>query len=198
MMALDEESQHLSRWNRSILSADTPERRRLSSDLVSPPPAAKQKVNCDRKRHRDGSARTYGGVVEGAIKSALGGKDKSGDKKKTGGGGGGGFSLFGGNKKKEQGGADEGKGGFISNMFDKGDDNKAGGKKSGFSGLFAEQGGAGAAGVADGGVCEYTPPGENAGASGGAGGADLYDDLLNVATEMSGGHDANLQPHPGV
>ncbi|KAF3707930.1 hypothetical protein EXN66_Car001103 [Channa argus] len=140
-----------------------------------------------------------GGVVEGAIKSALGGKDKSGDKKKAAAGGGGGFSFFGSNEKKDQRG-DEGKGGIVSNLFGKGDDNKGSGKKSGFSGLFSEQEGAGPAGGGDGGMCEYTPPGENAGASGGAGGSELYDDLLDVASEMSGGHEAdkNLQPHPGV
>lgn len=101
--------------------------------------------------------------MEGAIKHTLGIKDK--DKDKKGGGG-----LFGGNKNKEQEKKDKGKGGFISNRFKKGDDDKVEGRASGFTGLFSEPGGAGAAGESDGGLCEYNPSVENEGQSGGTGG----------------------------
>lgn len=112
--------------------------------------------------------------MEGAIKHTLGIKDKDTNKK---GGVGGGLSLFGGNKNKDQGKKDEGKGGFFSNLLKKGDDNKGEGKASGFTGLFSEPGGAGAAGESDGGVCEYNPSEKNEGQSGGTGGG-MYEEVV--------------------
>ncbi len=90
------------------------------------------------------------------MKNALGvgDKDKDDDEKK-----GGIFSFFGGDDKKEKekdkGGPfsfgddkkkDEEKGGFFSKIFDKDDDDEGKEKKSGFSGLFTELEGVGAAG----------------------------------------------------
>ncbi|KAI3363539.1 hypothetical protein L3Q82_012141 [Scortum barcoo] len=84
-----------------------------------------------------------GDMVEDAVKSALGVKDKGKDKDKKKGGI---SSLFGGDKKKKE---EKEKGGFFSKIFDKDNDGKTE-KKSGFSGLFNEQEGAGAAGGTEG------------------------------------------------
>ncbi|XP_076599097.1 uncharacterized protein LOC143328067 [Chaetodon auriga] len=126
-----------------------------------------------------------GDVVEDAVKSALGFGDKDEDKKE------GGFSLFGGDKKKEEeeeGGLfsfgrdkkkEEEKGGFFSNMFDK-DDEKEKDKKSGFHGLFSEQGAAG-------GNQMESEGGESGGQSVGVSDGDLLSDLMDVAEETSKG-----------
>ncbi|XP_026165150.1 uncharacterized protein LOC113131749 isoform X2 [Mastacembelus armatus] len=138
----------------------------------------------DRFAHMVGEK--VGDMVEGAVKSALGVKDK--DKKDKKAGGGGILSVFGGDKKKDNSNKDEGKGGFFSNVFDKEDNNKGTPKKSGFSGLFSEQEGAGAASGGDGdfvGMAEESEVPKGPSVEGG--GEDLYDDLLNVANEISTG-----------
>ncbi|XP_041863564.1 eukaryotic translation initiation factor 4B1-like [Melanotaenia boesemani] len=134
-------------------------------------------------------------MVEGAVKNALGVKDKNKAEKK---GGGGILSMFGGGKDKnekdkvkEKGGQfgddkkkDEDKGGFFSKVFDK-DDNGAKGeqKKSGFNGLFTEGEGGGA--VGGGGEGAVGGGGENQGAVVAVNDRDLLDDLSDVAAELA-------------
>lgn len=102
-----------------------------------------------------------GGIVEGAVKSTLGIKDK--EKKKGGIFGGdknkeedkGGIFSFGQDKKKKEDKKDEG--GFFSKILHKDDnDDKGKPKKSGFQGLFAEggEGGATEGGAMEGGAME--------------------------------------------
>ncbi|XP_041802898.1 uncharacterized protein LOC121613530 [Chelmon rostratus] len=130
-----------------------------------------------------------GDIVTEAAKDILGvgGKDEDEDDKK-----GGVLAFFGGNKKEEEeekkkGGLfsfgddkkkDDDKGGFFSNLLDT-DDDKEKDKKSGFTGLFTEQGGPGAAGGDQGG----TEGGQSVGVSDG----DLFSDLMDVAEETSKG-----------
>ncbi|TWW78541.1 hypothetical protein D4764_11G0006620 [Takifugu flavidus] len=115
----------------------------------------------------------------GGFLSFLGGdKDKDDkDKKDTGG-----LFSFGDDKKKD----DDDKGGFFSKIFNK-DDDEDKDKKSGFKGLFNEQGGA-----SGGGGGEEMPrfdddanagPGPGPGLSDG----DVFNDLMDVAEEMSEG-----------
>lgn len=110
---------------------------------------------------------------KGGFKSFFGGDDKKDDDRDKGG-----LFSFGNDKKKDDDDDDDGKGSFFSKFLDGGDDDKRP-KRSGFDGLFTEQGGpgGGAGGGAGGfsGGSAYAGPGPDDAGPGPRGGTGLSD-----------------------